>query len=212
MVFPAVDHVESLFVEALRNTKSADTTLWVFSSAGRAPRLHRGCHRFDPGRTHQRKPRFPSRKRGFRHLRLIVPGFPFNVRPTPYGFLPWSTYISARPPTVSLPSSSGEGGSGRLPSNLSVGSKGFLGGKSKSACPGEPDAWILRSCRSRCAWGPTFGRPWPPGNSFVTVQGEAGALGARELWLPSATPLAASGNGRALHRDYWGMPRWRARK
>ncbi|MCU1553834.1 MAG: hypothetical protein JWM13_1320 [Arthrobacter sp.] len=29
---------------------------WVFSSAGRAPRLHRGCHRFDPGRTHQGRP------------------------------------------------------------------------------------------------------------------------------------------------------------
>jgi hypothetical protein len=29
----------------------------AFSSAGRAPRLHRGCRRFDPGRAHHQKPR-----------------------------------------------------------------------------------------------------------------------------------------------------------
>ena len=44
---------------------------WVFSSAGRAPRLHRGCHRFDPGRTH-RLPRYRT-----------VPGFLFTLSGLP---------------------------------------------------------------------------------------------------------------------------------
>ena len=53
--------------------------LRVFSSAGRAPRLHRGCHRFDPGRTH-RLPRY-RKVPGFLFTRFFFTRYPPRALP-----------------------------------------------------------------------------------------------------------------------------------
>ncbi len=42
-----------------RRSRPPGLALRAFSSVGRAPRLHRGCHRFEPGRAH------PLKSQGF---------------------------------------------------------------------------------------------------------------------------------------------------
>jgi hypothetical protein len=44
----------------IRRSRPRGRALRAFSSVGRAPRLHRGCHRFEPGRAHQNKSRSES--------------------------------------------------------------------------------------------------------------------------------------------------------
>ena len=46
---------------------------WAFSSVGRAPRLHRGCHRFEPGRAHKKVARAEVDKTSARVLSFNGP-------------------------------------------------------------------------------------------------------------------------------------------
>src|SRR6478752_6480855 len=72
--FAVPRRVEFMFVGC--GVTAGNCVIWVFSSAGRAPRLHRGCHRFDPGRTHSYEAplsRLPGGAAGFLHVGTSSP-------------------------------------------------------------------------------------------------------------------------------------------